>query len=149
MRKYQRLTFRTLTVTVWTDCVDLRVAFDSVNCHSHNSHWRRAASAAYAVIVCPAVCLSATSRYCIETTGRFKLVLAWVLPSTCPMHYVISKFESPPQKKTMVLPSGTSSQTLDLENFVTASRSCCQRNLSTIELVDNTYDGRHVVAGRT
>ena len=49
----------------------------------------------------------------------------------------------------MVLPSGTSSQTLDLENFVTASRSCCQRNLSTIELVDNTYDGRHVVAGRT
>ena len=46
----------------------------------------------------------------------------------------------------MVIPSGTLSQTLDLENFVTASRPRCQQNSSTVELVDDTYDGRRVVA---
>ena len=35
----------------------------------------------------------------------------------------------------------------DLENFATASRWCCQRNSSTVKLVDYTYDGRRVVAG--
>jgi len=49
----------------------------------------RYASAVYAVVVCPSVCLSVllsvTSRCCIETTGRIELVfLAWRLPSTCP-----------------------------------------------------------------
>jgi len=36
---------------------------------------RRYASAAFAVAVCPSVCPSVTSRYCIETTGRISLVL--------------------------------------------------------------------------
>ena len=34
------------------------------------------------VCVHPFVCLSVTSRYCIETTGRISLVLTWRLPST-------------------------------------------------------------------
>ena len=41
---------------------------------------RRYASAVLAVVVC----LSVTSRYCIETTGRIELVLARRLPSTYP-----------------------------------------------------------------
>ena len=36
------------------------------------------------------------------------------------------------------------SQTQD-SNFATASRSCCQQNSSTVELVDDTYDGRRDV----
>ena len=35
--------------------------------------------------------------------------------------------------------SGTLSQTLDLQNCATASRSRCQQNSSTMELVDDTY----------
>jgi len=46
--------------------------------------------------------------------------------------------------KITVLPSGTLPQTLDLENFATASR-CCQQNSSTVELVDRTYDGRYSI----
>jgi len=41
---------------------------------------RRYASAVLAVVVC----LSVTSRYCIETTGRIELVLARGLSSTYP-----------------------------------------------------------------
>ena len=44
------------------------------------------------------------------------------------------------------LHSGPSSKTQDLENFRAASRSRCQQNLSTMELVDDTYDGRRVAA---
>ena len=38
--------------------------------------------------------------------------------------------------KIRTLPPGTLPQTLDLENFATANRSCCQQNSSTVELVD-------------
>jgi len=48
--------------------------------------------------------------------------------------------------KILVLPSGALSQTLDLENVATASLSCCQKHSSTVELVDDTYDGRRIVA---
>ena len=44
--------------------------------------------------------------------------------------------------KITVLPRGTLSQTLDLENFATASRSRCQQHSSsssTVEFVDDTY----------
>ena len=33
-----------------------------------------------------------------------------------------------------------------VENFVTASRSRCERNSSTVELVDYTYDGRRAIS---
>ena len=45
----------------------------------------------------------------------------------------------------MVLPSGTVYQTLD---FTMASRSCCQQNLSTFEVVDHSEDSRRVVVGQ-
>ena len=48
--------------------------------------------------------------------------------------------------KIRVLPSEYLPQTLDLENFAAAIRSCFQQNSSTVELVDDTYDGRRVVA---
>jgi len=44
--------------------------------------------------------------------------------------------------KIRVLSSGTLSQTTDLKNFATASRSHCQQNSplsSTVEFVDDTY----------
>ena len=40
----------------------------------------------------------------------------------------------------------TLSQTLNLENFATASRSCCQQNLSTLELVGQSYDAPGALA---
>ena len=45
-------------------------------------------------------------------------------------------------RKFWVSPSGILFQALDLENFATTGRSCCQQNPSTVELVDHTYDGR-------
>ena len=75
---------------------------------------RRYASAVYAIVVCPSVCLSVTSQYCIETTGRIDLVLGmeasfhlshtvlqgnlgtskiWVFPSgTVPINFGLRKF---------------------------------------------------------
>ena len=44
-----------------------------------------------------------------------------------------------------VLPSWNMSHSLDLENFATASRSCCQQNSSTVELVEHTDDGWRAV----
>ena len=53
-------------------------------------------------------------------------------------------------RKIRVLPSGTLSQTLELENFVMASRSCCQQNsywrsslLTTLAMVDAAWLDTH------
>jgi len=115
-----------------------------------NSVWiiftaRRYASAVYAVIVCLSVCPSAclsvllsvsvASLYCIETIGRIERdFLAWRLPSTCPTLCCMEIRVSP---KIKILPSGTLSETLGLENFATASRWCCQQYSLTVELVDD------------
>jgi len=56
------------------------------------------------------VCLSVTSRCCIETTGRIELVLAWMLASC---HCIVRKFGY--LSEIRILPSGIMSQTLDLE----------------------------------
>ena len=78
----------------------------------------------YAVVPCPSVRRpSVTSRCCIETTGRIELVFGVGLPSTYPTLCSKEIWLSP---KIRVLPSGTLSQTPDLENFATASRSRCQ-----------------------
>jgi len=42
-------------------------------------------------------------------------------------------------RKIRALSFGNLLQTLDFENFATASRSCCQQKSSTVELVDDTY----------
>jgi len=62
---------------------------------------RRYASAVFALSVCLSVHRSITSRYCIETTGRFKLVLAWRLHSTYPILCYQEIWVSP---KVRVLP---------------------------------------------
>jgi len=81
--------------------------------------------------------------------GRRRPLYKWPLlksaPGELPSTYPTLSYEkilvSP---RIGVLPSGTLSETLNLENFATASRSHCQQNLSsssssTVELVDDTY----------
>jgi len=94
------------------------------------------------VTVCPSVrpsvCLSVTSRYYMETTGRIELVLARKLSSIYPALRYKEIWVSP---KIRTLSSESLSQTSDLENFATASRSRCQQHSSsstTVEFVD-TY----------
>jgi len=74
------------------------------------------------------------------------LFLARRLPSTYPTP-CYEEIRVP--LKIRVLSCGTLSQTLDLENFATASRSCYQQNSSTVEPADHTYDSLRVVAGCT
>jgi len=83
---------------------------------------------------------SVTSQFCIETTGRIELVFRIDASSTYPtLCYKEIRVGLSPNAR--VLPSGTLSRTLDLglKIFATASRSCCQQNSLTIELVDDTY----------
>ena len=81
--------------------------------------------------------------------GRRRPLYKWPLlksaPGELPSTYPTLSYEkilvSP---RIRVLPSGTLSETLNLENFATASRSHCQQNSSsssssTVELVDDTY----------
>jgi len=85
---------------------------------------RRYASAVHAVVM--SVCLSvrrSETGIVSKTTGGIEL--PWRLPSTCPTLCYKEIWVSP---KIRVLPSGTLSQTLDLENFDPAIRSRCQRN---------------------
>ena len=105
---------------------------------------RRYAGAVHAVVVCPSVCLSVCPfvRQTVVVSKRLdksSWFLARRLPSTIPTLCYKEIGVSP---KIKVLPSGTLSQTPDVENFATASRSRCQQNSSsssTVELVDDTY----------
>ena len=104
---------------------------------------RRYASAVYAVVVCLSDCLSVrhmTLSYYIETTTRIGLRLIFGTEASFDISYTVLKFVY--FQKLRVLPSGTLLQTLDLENFATASRWCGRLNSSTVELVDHTYEGR-------
>jgi len=79
-------------------------------------------------VVCLSVRPSQAGR--LETTGRIELVLAWQLLST----YLTPCFKEirvDIRPKIRVLPSGTLSQTLDLENFATARRWRCKQNSLT------------------
>jgi len=67
----------------------------------------------------PSVRPSVTNRYCIERTGEIELSFGMELPLTY-LKPCFKKIRVPP--KIRVLPSGTLLQTLDLENFSTASR---------------------------
>ena len=94
---------------------------------------RDAMLARYTLSSCvrPSVCPSQAA------TGRIELVLSWRFPSTYLTLFYNEIWVSP---EICVLPSGTLSQTPDLENFATTSRSRCQQNSSsTVELVDDTY----------
>ena len=85
----------------------------------------------------PSVCLPVCHKPVLYQNDWF---LPRRLPSTYPTLCCKEIWVSP---KIMALPSGTLFQTLDLENFATASRSRCQQNSSsqssTVEFVDDTY----------
>jgi len=70
--------------------------------------------------------------------------------TSCVMAWKVKNFLSPVVHSgiSRLLSSGTLSENLDLESFARVSRSCCQQNWLAVELVD-TYDSRHIVAGRT
>jgi len=110
---------------------------------------RRYASAVYAIVLClsvylPVSPLQAGSRYCIETTGQIEMVCG--VEASAILHCGIRKFGR--SQKIRVLSS--LSRWTWAGDFATASRSCYQQDsTSTVELVDHTYDGRRVVAGRT
>ena len=79
---------------------------------------RRYTSAVFAAILL-SIRPSVTSQYCIETTGDIVLVFGTeasfhLRPTLCYKEIWVSP-------KIRVRPSGTLSQTLDLENFATAS----------------------------
>ena len=105
---------------------------------------RRYASAVHAVVMCPSVCPSVGQKP--------ELYPKRLEESSCHGGFlppvprcVIKKIWVSP--KIRVLPSGTLSQTLDLENFDPAIRSRCQRNSLTVKPFDDTlYDSRRVVA---
>jgi len=86
--------------------------------------------------------LSVTSRSSIETTKRIDIVFGIDA-------FFLLLLRSAVSAKVAILPFRTASQTLDLENFATARRSCLgQQNSSTVELADDTCGGRRVVNGR-
>ena len=90
------------------------------------------------------VCLSVTSRCCIETTGRIELVLSWMLASC---HCIVRKFGY--LSEIRILPSGIMSQTLDLEISPQLDRvvNRAHRRTSlfiTLTTVDAPSDWRHI-----
>ena len=94
--------------------------------------------------VCTSFCLSRVGIVS-KRLDESSCILAWRFPSPYPTpcykksNLGISKIRAL-YVRNFVPSSG-------LKNFVAAkSRSCCQQNSSTVELVDDTYDGRHVVA---
>jgi len=94
-----------------------------------------------AMALCLSVCLCLYSSQVVvrskrPSESRWFWYGSFVRPI---LHRVMEKFGYP---KIRVLPPGTLSQTQDLENFATASRSCCQQNASTVELTGRIYDGR-------
>jgi len=87
--------------------------------------------------VCPSVCLS-QAGIVSKRLDESRWFLAWKFFPPISLWYK-EMWVSP---KITVLPCGTLSQTLDLENFATASRSRCQQHSSsssTVEFVDDTY----------
>jgi len=102
---------------------------------------RRYASAVYAVAVCPSVCLSVTSRQCIETIGRIELVFDMGLPSTYPTLCFKESWVSP-KIRVGLLPAGTLFQTSDFKIKISPRQVDCVVNNSSssmVEFVDDTY----------
>ena len=102
----------------------------------------------YAMLtLCPSTRSSITNRYYIETTERLnESSWFWHRSFLRPIILcVIRKFGYLQDYWYFLLELCSKL----LENFATGSRSCCQKNSSTVELVDDTCDSRRVVAART
>ena len=112
---------------------------------------RRYASAvcAIAVCLCLSVCLSVyhKSEFYIETAKRIELFFGMGLSSTSP-NCVVREFGYL-QNKCTSLWNFVPNSVLRRFRRGKSSRSCCQQNLWTVELVDHTCDGRRIVAGPT
>jgi len=97
----------------------------------------RYASAVYAVVVCPSVCCLS---FCPSQAGVVSKRLdesSWVFfGMEASFHLSFTCKEISVSSKISVLPSGTSSQTPDIENFATASRSRCQQLVVFVVVVD-------------
>jgi len=94
--------------------------------------------------------LSVRLPVCLSQVGivskrldRSSWFLVWMIRSTYPTLYFKEIRLSPKLRHLELYPTLL---LWTLENFATVSRSSCQQNSSTVELVDHTYDGRCVVA---
>jgi len=94
--------------------------------------------------------LSVRLPVCLSQVGivskrldRSSWFLVWMIRSTYPTLYFKEIRLSPKLRHLELCPTLL---LWTLENFATVSRSSCQQNSSTVELVDHTYDGRCVVA---
>jgi len=76
------------------------------------------------------------------------IVSVFSMEVSFPPSYTLRCKEIRLSPKIWVLPSGTLSQTRDLENFATAGRSRCQQNSSTTKLVDDAYDASRLLTAR-
>jgi len=92
--------------------------------------------------LCPSVCPLHTCIVSkrLDESSRF---VARRFHFTCPK---LCCKETQVLSKISVLSSETFSHTLDLQKIATTSRSCCQQNSSTVELVDDIRDDRRIVA---
>ena len=72
----------------------------------------------------PWPCVRVSSRCSVETAERSKLVLAWKLLLTCPTLCYMEVLV-PPKTRVGLLSFLSLPQTMDIENFASASRSSC------------------------
>jgi len=97
--------------------------------------------------VCLDICLSVTSRYCIKTTGRIELSFSMEASSHLIAHCVIRRFEYfRKQGYFPLIPLKLCSKLWTWKISPRQVDRVVNESSSTVELVDDTYDGRSVVA---
>ena len=100
-----------------------------------------------AVTLCLCLSVSVTSQNGIQTAERIEVILGWertFADRTLRYNQYKEIWVSP--KIRYFLPELC--ETPDCRNFARLSRPRCQQNSLTVELVDHTYDGRRIMAGR-
>jgi len=95
--------------------------------------------ARYMLSVRPSVCYSRFASKRLDGDG---IEPVFGMAASFDLSYILYCKEIRVPPKLRILPSPTLPQTLDLENFATASRWCGQQKSSMVELADYTYDGR-------
>jgi len=90
------------------------------------------------ISVCPSAVRLSQAGIVSKHLGRIEMVFGMDSSFHLPL-YAYKEIRVLPEMG--VFPSGTLSQTLDFENVATKSRSCRQRNSSTVELVGHICDG--------
>ena len=94
-------------------------------------------------ICCPSVRPSVCySRFASKRLDGDGIELVFGMAASFDLSYILYCKEIRVPPKLRILPSPTLPQTLDLENFATASRWCGQQKSSMVQLADYTHDGR-------